>query len=206
VSFKKPDDTDTIVNNTKGFTDESRDIYERNKHRLTNLYIDTQNPVGSLSTSINVPESQRAFVQVVTETVYFAEKLHLTEKVFKPIVCKQPFLLLAARGNLAYFRDYGFKTFGEFWDESYDDISDPGQRVQAVVDIIDGLSKIPRDELIDMKKSMIPILEHNFNHFYYEFKDIISREFEDNIKAAFASTSIKVPPERWDRLAKALRF
>ena len=30
---------------------------------------------------------------------------------------------MAGAGNLAYLRKYGFKTFGDFWDEGYDPIS-----------------------------------------------------------------------------------
>ena len=37
--------------------------------------------------------------------------MHLTEKIFKPIVNKQPFMLLAAPDNLAYLKSYGFKTY-----------------------------------------------------------------------------------------------
>ena len=68
---------------------------------------------------------------VVTETVFYYNKLHLTEKIFKPIVSKQPFMLLGAPGNLEYLRSYGFKTFDGIIDESYDLIKDNDQLLYA---------------------------------------------------------------------------
>jgi hypothetical protein len=72
-----------------------------------------------------VKESQESFVYVVTETCYWERKLHLTEKIFKPIVSRMPFILVGPAHNLEYLRSYGFQTFDYWWDESYDEIEDP---------------------------------------------------------------------------------
>ena len=61
---------------------------------------------------------------MVTETVYRGKKNHLTEKTFKPIVMQQPFIIQSCKGSLEYLRRYGFKTFADFWDESYDEADD----------------------------------------------------------------------------------
>ena len=90
------------------------------------------------SAEINVEELtpwNTSFLHVVSETVW-QDKIHFTEKVFKPIVMHQPFVVLQAPGSLEYLRSYGFKTFGDFWDESYDRIVDPVLRMQAVADIV----------------------------------------------------------------------
>ncbi len=42
-------------------------------------------------------------------------------------------MLLAAPGNLAYLKSYGFKTFDAVIDESYDLIQDDNERIDSVV-------------------------------------------------------------------------
>jgi hypothetical protein len=78
---------------------------------------------------------QKCFVHVVNETVFYDEKLHLTEKIFKPIVCSRPFILVSAPGNLKYLKSYGFKTFDTWIDESYDQIIDPSLRLDMIASV-----------------------------------------------------------------------
>lgn len=128
-----------------------------------------------------------AFWHVVTETVFYYDKLHLTEKIFKPIVSKQPFMLLAAPGNLAYLRSYGFKTFDGIIDESYDFITDNDARINAVIKQLYWYCNLSAGEKTDIIQQIEPIIEHNFRHFYGEFKQIITRELLDNTKTLFQS-------------------
>jgi hypothetical protein len=121
---------------------------------------------------------------IVTETVFYYDKLHLTEKVFKPIVAQRPFMLAAAPGNLAYLKSYGFETFDRWIDESYDTIADPDQRLQAIVDQTQRLCAMSRSELQQMHQEMQPVLEHNFNHLYGDFKKRIVNELVDNFETA----------------------
>jgi hypothetical protein len=106
-----------------------------------------------------------SFVFLVTETCYFQNKTHLTEKIFKPIVLKMPFVLVGCANNLAYLRSYGFKTFGDFWDESYDTIFDPMERLKAIVKILKDISTMSVAEQQAMLVKMQPILDHNYNLF-----------------------------------------
>jgi hypothetical protein len=107
-----------------------------------------------------------SLVYHVTETVYTERKLHLTEKSFKPIALGMPFILTATAGSLAYLRGYGFQTFGEFWDESYDlEIDDfvRAEKVAAVLKQLDDLSDEKKQELF---RACWPVIEHNWNWFY----------------------------------------
>ena len=126
-----------------------------------------------------------AFWHVVTETVFYYDKLHLTEKIFKPIVSKQPFMLLAAPGNLKYLRSYGFKTFEGIIDESYDSIKDNDARIEAVVTQLKWYCDLTDDEKTEIQRKCEPIIEHNFHHFYGKFKEIITDELLDNTKRLF---------------------
>jgi hypothetical protein len=116
-----------------------------------------------------------SFLHVVNETVW-QDKIHFTEKVFKPIVLHQPFVVLQAPGSLTYLRSYGFKTFGDWWDESYDTIQDPQQRMQAIADIVNTIGAKSLDELETMRMEMASVLEHNFRHFYENIPAICLNE------------------------------
>ena len=133
------------------------------------------------------PPNVDAFWHVVTETVFYYNKLHLTEKIFKPIVSKQPFMLLAAPGNLAYLKSYGFKTFDSVIDESYDTIQDNDLRTEAVVAQLHWYCNLTPDEKTHIIQQLAPIIDYNFHHFYGEFRHIITRELLDNIKTLFHS-------------------
>lgn len=121
-----------------------------------------------------------SFLHVVNETVW-QDKIHFTEKVFKPIVLHQPFVVLQAPGSLAYLRSYGFRTFSDWWDESYDTIEDPDQRMQAIADIVNSIGAKSIEELETMRTEMAGVLEHNFRHFYENIPAICLDELKENI-------------------------
>lgn len=123
---------------------------------------------------------QKSFFHVVNETVFYQDKLHLTEKIFKPIVASRPFILVAASGNLSYLRSYGFQTFGDWIDESYDHETDPGLRLDMITKEIQKLCDMSRLQLSNLLKDMQSVLLHNKNHFFGDFKKIILREMLDN--------------------------
>lgn len=126
--------------------------------------------------------SYAALWNIVTETIYYDEKLHLTEKIFKPIVTKRPFILVGAPENLAYLRSYGFKTFDRWIDESYDLEHDPDRRMSMIADEISKLCHLPWNELMAMYQDMHEVLEYNHQHFFGDFKNIIVEELVENFK------------------------
>jgi hypothetical protein len=132
------------------------------------------------SSKINEQFMYDSLWNVVTETIFYEDKLHLTEKIFKPIVTKRPFILVSSSGNLNYIKSYGFKTFDRWIDESYDNERDHDRRISMIVAELEKLCKLPKHELIQMHLEMQEILEYNFNHFYGDFKNIIIKELIDN--------------------------
>lgn len=123
---------------------------------------------------------QNSLVHLVNETVYYEHKLHLTEKIFKPIVTLRPFVLAAAPGNLAYLKSYGFQTFDRWWNESYDDIKDPTARSAMIVSIVENLCTMSKKDLAQMHEEMKPILHFNKKHFFGRFREIIVHELVEN--------------------------
>ena len=124
----------------------------------------------------------------VSETVFFGRRQHLTEKTFKPIAMGMPFVLSAPAGSLAYLRSYGFKTFDSVWNESYDLESEDLKRVELLTALIYGLDQRSEQEKNKMFEKCIPIIEHNWNHFYGGgFEKILWAELSamlDNLKTA----------------------
>jgi hypothetical protein len=108
-------------------------------------------------------QSASSLLQVVSETMFYGNKLHLTEKTFKPIVMQQPFVLASCKGSLEYLRKYGFETFSSVWDESYDTLPDD-LRITAIGNLLQELEHSNCREWLSEQCS--PIVEHNFNHFY----------------------------------------
>jgi len=160
-------------------------IYQALKNRSDPLIIDTV-PNGAFSAKVDLSELSDALWHVVTETVYFQPKLHLTEKVFKPIIAQRPFILVAAPGNLAYLRSYGFKTFDHWIDESYDLETDNYIRIEKITQEIARLCAMPTSQLKHMHEEMQEILLYNYRHFYGEFRTIITNELVDNFEGILA--------------------
>jgi hypothetical protein len=114
----------------------------------------------------NFDESADSLLYVPTETVYFGQRLHITEKTFKAIALEMPFVLVAPAGSLEYMRSYGFKTFGDVFDESYDDETDDIRRVEKVVKLLQELDGLSLKERHAIHRACLPCVEHNYNHFY----------------------------------------
>ena len=121
-----------------------------------------------------------SFLHIVTETVW-QDKIHFTEKIFKPIVLHQPFIVVQAPGSLEYLKSYGFKTFDKWWDESYDNIVDPAQRLNHIANIINEIGNKNTKELEILRKEMAEVLEYNFKHFYENIPAIVLNELRENI-------------------------
>jgi hypothetical protein len=105
---------------------------------------------------------QHALINVICETAYHYPWPHLSEKTIKPILTKRPFIMVGAAKNLSLIRSFGFKTFNSVWDESYDEILDPGKRMQAIVNL---LSELSTRNLFTLSEQIQDIVEYNFNHY-----------------------------------------
>lgn len=110
-----------------------------------------------------------SFVNVVGESVFDYPYPYLTEKTFKCFWHKVPFIIVGPVNSLKYLKSIGFKTFENWFDESYDSEMDPGVRLSLVVNELDKISKWSIDKCQDMYNNMSDVLDHNFSHYcdYY---------------------------------------
>lgn len=92
-----------------------------------------------------------SYFTFVTETTFDnlegENVLFLTEKIYQPILQYHPFIVAACPGMLAYMRKYGYQTFPELFDESYDQEQDLKKRTKMIVDNIEHISNMPMTEL-----------------------------------------------------------
>ena len=114
----------------------------------------------------NFAEVNDSMIYVPTETVYFGDRTHITEKTFKAIALGMPFVLVAAAGSLEYLREYGFRTFHDIWDESYDSNTDDLSRFRQVSDLLADIDSMSLRERHSIYRHCWPVIEHNWNHFY----------------------------------------
>ena len=69
------------------------------------------------------------------------DTIFITEKLWKPIMCQHFFIVHGNHLYLQKIREIGFKTFGNYFDESYDLEPDKEKRIDKIVDLIDSLKK-----------------------------------------------------------------
>jgi hypothetical protein len=124
-------------------------------------------------------------IEVVLETLFDDDRLHLTEKSLRPIACGQPFILTATHGSLEYLRSYGFKTYHSVWNEEYDQIKDPKDRLNAIIELMRTIagwdSTTQQNKMIQAQQ----IAEYNKQYFFSEeFFKLVSNELKQNLSSA----------------------
>ena len=124
-------------------------------------------------------------IEIVLETLFDDTRLHLTEKTLRPIAMGQPFMLAGTYGSLKYLRDYGFKTFSDCWDESYDMMSDSQERMNKIIDVMKHITSMLPTQREEMLTKARAIADYNRQHFFSEeFFDQITSELKDNLATA----------------------
>ncbi len=131
-------------------------------------------------------DDQKKFqIHIVAETLFETNKIHLTEKIFKPIVMEQPFILFGPSGSLNYLKNYGFKTFDEVWNESYDGIQNHQERFFKIIELINTLNSLNDEEFKNIMNRCHQITEYNRKWFYSEaFEEQLLYELHNNISTA----------------------
>lgn len=125
------------------------------------LDLDLPNRVSILKEELQ----QLSYIQVVNESFwhYSPNHMFLNEKTFKPIACLQPFIINGIPGSLKHLRELGFKTFSDWWDESYDLETDVEKRIDKIAELTLNLAEKSHKELADMHFDMYDVLKHNVN-------------------------------------------
>ena len=123
-----------------------------------------------ISTSYVHEMYTNSYFNIVTETSYnwnstsiIDNNIYLTEKTYRPIFGMQPFIMVSNPGVLKHLKDMGFKTFPEFFDESYDEIENPTERMYTIINEIKRICNLSNEQLHDRYYNIFDKLEHNRN-------------------------------------------
>lgn len=125
-------------------------------------------------------------LSVVLETVFDDSKIHLTEKILRPIACGHPFVLAAGPGSLEYLRSYGFKTFSPWIDESYDTELDSLTRMKKILKVLQDFANLTHQERTHIMVKLDQIAASNRAWFFSDaFDVVIQTELKNNLNRAF---------------------
>ena len=116
---------------------------------------------------------------LVAETNDNNYEVFMTEKIWKPILAQHVFVV---HGNYLYLqklREMGFKTFGNFFDESYDLEKDSDKRIDKLVSLCTDLKKMCSNGTAvesgnkkwqDIYMQSLALRQHNYDNFLNEEK------------------------------------
>ena len=93
----------------------------------------------------------------------------ISEKTFKCVLLKKPFIRLGNAQSLEKFKSWGFKTFDNvLFDESYDKIPSLDQRTKCIIEQVEKYLALDFDEMQQKvnTKEVTDILEHNYKLAY----------------------------------------
>lgn len=115
-----------------------------------------------------------------TKYQYGQSPLFVSEKSFKPLAYRHPFVIHGTAFTLKYLRDLGFVTYQSQIDETYDTIVSARLRHLAVIDLIESLySEFLTHGSVFQSSSAKAIAQHNHDLFWNRQR--VMQLFEKNI-------------------------
>jgi hypothetical protein len=147
-------------------------------------------PAGPESSAVYCPDDfNHTEISVVLETVCWDPRIHLTEKILRPIACGHPFILAAGPGSLALLRNYGFETFSPWINESYDTETDHEKRLHSIAQELKRISALSAQDKNDLVENCRLIAQRNKDRFFSAgFFSQITEELYHNVMTAYQQT------------------
>lgn len=107
---------------------------------------------------VDVRDYMNSYVNIVTESVFFSERIHITEKSVKPFAFFQIPIFVASQNHVKTLREkYGFDMFDDIVNHEYDNEPNEQIRLQLV------LNEIKR--IYDNKTNIIQFYKDNKERF-----------------------------------------
>jgi len=129
----------------------------------------------------NKENYKNSYFSVITETIFYEHGHYISEKTFKGIQHLHPFIIVGKPGILKWLREKGFKTFSDFWDESYDDIQDNSKRIIKIFEVVKFLINKTTEEWDELYEKMYSILEHNRNRLLQYTEESVGNIYIENL-------------------------
>lgn len=169
-SLDDVNDIDSFINSSVEFFNETSvsKIYFKN-------FIENLKPMRILDEVVNFNQLKgfsfadnhylHSWFSIVSETDFSNTALFMSEKVWKPMVYLQPFVIWGSPGTLQYLNDRGYRTFHNIFDESYDLELDPEVRMKKIIKEIERFCSFSFNEKSQKLRSIEQILVHNRQHY-----------------------------------------
>ena len=106
-------------------------------------------------------------IEIVCETYCYGDAFFPTEKTVRPIAAGKPFVAFAPLRFLERLKNLGFKTYSDFWDESYDKLEGLA-RWRAMQTVLESIAQQYNTSWVDHLNS---VAEYNRQH----LKDIVNQ-------------------------------
>lgn len=122
-----------------------------------------------------------SWVSVISEARYEDKEgtVFLSEKVFKPITCYHPFIIMGNKHSLREMKELGYETFSKWFDESYDELPDL-ERMGAIIRTLYSIDKVKNK--LSMYKDMEQTLKHNYEVLRYNAGNSLPYAFRMMLK------------------------
>ena len=80
--------------------------------------------------------NQSYFNLVVETDINYDHSFFLTEKTIKSLIIGMPFVIVSTPKFLEHLKALGFCTYGELWNEDYDQEIDYKTRIDKIIDLV----------------------------------------------------------------------
>ena len=107
---------------------------------------------------------------------------HFSEKSFKALYYKKPFISLAGPYWYETFKKYGFELYDELFDYGFDIDEDENTRLDDILLQIKQINSLEYNDLNSIIKNIEPKIEHNHYHLFSLESKILENSYLNNIK------------------------
>jgi hypothetical protein len=113
------------------------------------------------NTNLSILDHYHRFgIEIVCESYCRGDTFFMTEKTVRPMVGLKPMIVYGPRRYLERLRDMGFRTWQEFWDESYDQFEGP-DRWEAIKVLLEKLHALSDTEFWNLVDGARDVVHHN---------------------------------------------
>lgn len=184
------------------------DYWNENKKeifdRMPYIFEDEKNEIPNVGeTYVLTNAVQNAYVNsamsLLMETNCFAPDYHFqcTEKTYKAMFYRHPFLAYGTQFQLSRTKSYGFQTFDNIFDESYDNLESSWSRIYNINNQAETLNGLSDAEFKQKMYTAIPQTTHNYNLMMKRANNFKENLFRDFYNQDIDNFIRNMPPDHW---------
>jgi hypothetical protein len=157
---------ENIINNITSIVGDKPKLLEFvNGYNFNDEYIFDENELKHNKANVfNLDAHRSTFVNIITESlIHDSHVVFFSEKTFKPMISAQPFIIIGNPYSIEKLKEYGFKTFDRWWDESYDSERSLSKRLEKIINVMEEISTWDYEKCYRVTQEMEDTLKHNLD-------------------------------------------